>query len=893
MKRKILILALCAAVLAAAAFIVSLSVRAEEYDYTDPDEPYIATDFNGLFNVFTKKRTDSAPRYIKLGNDIIRTVSKQEGIDIPRESILAPDGAPIVLDLAGYKLGVTSEFRSGLIYGWDDAGVTIEDSKRYDPSKKEWIEGRLEFRYDYGVFESSYVLKGKIVVKGGLIKNNTHVDSDFDSERYHDAVYIGKDLEMYGGSFEADFPVFIRTLSPFESFEKCVIHDGTFRVNRNVALLSDGNSFTSDAYPVIERCEIVNASGNDRVVAFYLDIGEEFAETHTASDAFAIWNSISSPYNYAFINGVKRAQGDHGVIYNGIGALFGPQFGDSYILTPLNDIDTLQLNIEEPQAGNVISYSAFAPAGHRYQVEKYNSGTSWMNGVRWGYYDEPNGSVSHALSCASTIRFDADVGCYTVSVMVEVKDKYREQFADVSYVSATVNGRKAKVYDNGDGTLTVKCDFTVTNVIGSVSAFLPEPKAGDSIPYTAIVPTGARYALSDYNDVNYKNGVYWVKNGSPLLHSNPGVFEYGNKYTAYVLIRPDAGFVFAPAGEITAGVNGVQADRVVDYGKYGYALVYTFDMTNIIGSVDLTIPEPDAGDRLQWTASAPEGADYEVADKTSGVMAKGVMWYKGTAAITPDKNVSFEALEEYRVVIRIKAINGHSFAGDDMISTVNGKEATVSGRYSDTDILIAYKFTAKKQIRSLDITLPALTAGEKITYGFTLPDGCGFKNAGKVFDSDDEYWKNGIRWTQNGEPLPNNKSYTFVAGNKYVAVIAVDPTGEPQFEYADISDMKVTVNGNPAKIERSVYCCLVSFTFTVPDGTPVVLVGDCNSDGKVTSLDIVRLKKHLASSGVSIGPGSDVNLDEKVDALDVARLKRYFAEYDVKTGKSTVKLGSD
>ena len=70
-----------------------------------------------------------------------------------------------------------------------------------------------------------------------------------------------------------------------------------------------------------------------------------------------------------------------------------------------------------------------------------------------------------------------------------------------------------------------------------------------------------------------------------------------------------------------------------------------------------------------------------------------------------------------------------------------------------------------------------------------------------------------------------------------------------------------------------------------------VRFGDATGDNKVTSLDLIRLKKHLANGNVAVGDGADVNCDGKVDALDVAKLKRYFAEYDVKTGKSTVVLG--
>ena len=73
--------------------------------------------------------------------------------------------------------------------------------------------------------------------------------------------------------------------------------------------------------------------------------------------------------------------------------------------------------------------------------------------------------------------------------------------------------------------------------------------------------------------------------------------------------------------------------------------------------------------------------------------------------------------------------------------------------------------------------------------------------------------------------------------------------------------------------------------------TTKVLYGDANNDGKITSLDIVRLKKHLANQSVTVGKGANVNGDTVVDSLDLARLKRYFAEYDFAEKKSSVVLG--
>ena len=76
------------------------------------------------------------------------------------------------------------------------------------------------------------------------------------------------------------------------------------------------------------------------------------------------------------------------------------------------------------------------------------------------------------------------------------------------------------------------------------------------------------------------------------------------------------------------------------------------------------------------------------------------------------------------------------------------------------------------------------------------------------------------------------------------------------------------------------------------------LYGDANGDGKVSSSDIVRLKKYFAAldpdtetSTVDIGPGADANGDGKISSSDIVRLKKYFAALDPDTQTSTVVLG--
>lgn len=89
----------------------------------------------------------------------------------------------------------------------------------------------------------------------------------------------------------------------------------------------------------------------------------------------------------------------------------------------------------------------------------------------------------------------------------------------------------------------------------------------------------------------------------------------------------------------------------------------------------------------------------------------------------------------------------------------------------------------------------------------------------------------------------------------------------------------------------------VTFTVTVQsrnyaDATCTVTVrlvsyvsGDCNSDGKVTKADLLRLQKYLAKWDVEIDKAAaDCNGDGKVTKADLLRLQKYLAGWDVKLG---------
>ena len=141
MKKRILSILLCLALVAGVLPLAAPAVFAQENDiangdYSSWNKAYVATDSGGLEKVFNKERTKDTTVYIKLGKDI-----SYSGLDddIYNRSGLSAKGGDIHLDLCGYNLTYSKDFN--FIKG-DTGRVYIYDSQRYDQSKGKWISGK-------------------------------------------------------------------------------------------------------------------------------------------------------------------------------------------------------------------------------------------------------------------------------------------------------------------------------------------------------------------------------------------------------------------------------------------------------------------------------------------------------------------------------------------------------------------------------------------------------------------------------------------------------------------------------------------------------------------------------------------------------------------------------
>ena len=136
-------------------------------------------------------------------------------------------------------------------------------------------------------------------------------------------------------------------------------------------------------------------------------------------------------------------------------------------------------------------------------------------------------------------------------------------------------------------------------------------------------------------------------------------------------------------------------------------------------------------------------------------------------------------------------------------------------------------------------------------------------------------WQSSENSTENGTIA----TFTFeinegAAFDSYeIGLLVVDAFGKA------ISDLEVTGANSPLNVIEHEY-------------------GDCSGDGKISSLDVIELRKYIASydyengvAGSEICDGADADGDGYVTATDLTAIRKYLANYDYDSGTPNSSLG--
>ena len=807
---------------AAAAQVDAAAVGGEEYDYTDPSDPYIATDFEGLRNVFNKKRSGETV-YIRLGKDII--FRDNSG----KPEALSTNGTNVVLDLGGYTLSYTA-MKTNAMYGYKGK-ITVKDSQRYEASSGKWISGKVEYDYQvasswstsyYVWYSSTSVMIGDIAVYGGTFINHNSLTNDS-----QDSVYCGETLEMYGGVFEAEYPLNLTdSYRTDNNVKKVLIDGGTLRAKGQAVVLdefhTDGKEFVT-----IKNCEMINA-GSDRAMAYYVDVSDK-VEYDTANDLFDRFFKRYPEGTAVFIDEKLQSSVRSGMIFDGDSKVLGPAFDSTFYVKNLGYIDELDLAVKAPEAGDYVSYAATPQGGAHYVINMSYSDSTWKNGVMWG-------TGSEALKIADNNKFIGG-NRYTVTVAVGLTDKFAYRLADKDSLTATVNGRKATVIWISDMSCMVQCSFDVEiQEIGSVSVTVPEMEAGERITYSATTPFSTGYMVENFSSGTvWKTGVKWEQLKATfvtLSTAETNYFQGAATYRLSISLEPTntEKYRFGEAKDMTATING-DAAEISNNTDGTVTLTCIFRVREALDSFDLKIRTPSEGDYPRYTATINGSTyHYSVEDYTGMDSWKnGVMWIRGELgtqgfeALDPAEENVFEPGEKYTVcfMLTINRTDSYKFAdADKCTAAVNGNAATVY-RISENEMGVYYTFTipGRQVIRSVAINIEEPTAGAPLPYYATVPSGMGYY----LNLRSNNTWQNGVMWLdENGEYIYVDNNNVFEAGKEYTVLFDLYLTDKDNSAFGDIDNMTAAVSGHPAKLEANPdHSLSVSCTFTV-EGAKVV-----------------------------------------------------------------------
>ena len=819
MKRRFLSLLLCLTLLVGILPAGMLSLSAAAVENPQPvatgaglteDDPIVVSTYYELMDAFNRTAVSDTPLFVKLSRDV-----SYSGYEC---GTLVTKGQNITLDLAGYTISVEDKSNCSfpVIYG-QDGTVTITDSTRYGISGGygHLINGKIDYLYTLPD-ENTSVLTGKIIVKGGWFVNRCHSSTGkntnciYNSDQFGYGTYHttypdpNARLTMTGGAFEADVPIVFGQADRYS-----VVNGGQLRVKGRAGIKMTLDS-SSQSFPMILKSTMYNYSSNDAFSGFDIKFEASFENKRTAADAIAVWRKIVPDYVYAYVDNELLAQGDHGVYYDAVGGMIGPLVKKNYVLTPLATINQISVTIDEPAAGKAMSYKASGDYQNGYDVSSYTSGT-WSRGVQW----TDGADFTSEYPVGSTF---ARGNRYAVFIKVQIAQK-GFGFADESSMTATINGQKALLYKSGDNEYTVYKTFTLDKItVSKAPITVTAPKAGELPSYSAKTP-GTGYAVqTGYSASGIKNGVAWMHEGGTAMKDGEK-FEAGKKYMVLVFIEPSdtANYKFAASTDMTAAINGNTA-LIIPYSSVSYGIVCTFDLSNQITDMAVTIPSTRAGEQMKWTASAPGDADYQLQPTSSNFSYGGVMWKIDGATVVVGKTRYFEEGTTYAVTIFLEAKDGYTFAAqDDMSATVNGEAATVS-RTSDTKANITYTFTGSSIgiVNAVDVTVTAPAVGEKPVLGATVPAGMEYEvYTAKLFG-------NGLAWFEidGGDITALSNTDTFKAGKEYRVFVAVKPSEGYRFA----TTVTGTLNGQPGQVDVPGEYRVIEYTFPVLEEIPVTTI---------------------------------------------------------------------
>ena len=781
--------------------------------------PWLIDNWDGLKNSFLVHPDDGDIVYLKLKSDITYSGAEQ--------GTLETHGFDVVLDLGGYTLKCVDKSNNSFHFIHASNGtVTIKDSRRYDEAKDKWYSGTIDYLYDFHYPDrDTAVMSGDIIIKGGKIVNRTHsnygdvhcvyTNNGVYSKGTHiDNNYYDGCIKIYDGTLEADHPLFLGYL-PGSG-----IYGGTLNAKSSPAVWiekgkSDTAVYSSENIPELVECRINNATDDDAISSFQLYFPSAYSSNHTADQALSVFLDSFGDSSYAYIDG-KRPYNLADEIPHTNAMINGPTVKSNLYIVKPEIVSKVELTITEPEPGDEMSFTASTPsrAGYTVGARQLVSSSDWD--VQWTDADD----VNHVYERGSV--FEADKS-YEVFIRFRNSDSRKYTFADESSLTVTINGKNALIYSTDNGYVAYRRFEVKRKKIEEIALTVTEPRIDASPVYSASKPSDADYAVdTSYNTAGFRLGVAWTKGAANL--ADGAKFEADQSYSVLVSVIPvnTVKYEFTDPENITATVNG-RAANVIKISAFRYSVWYTFDLSATITDIAVTIPEPIEGEQIQWTASSTDPA-YVIQNSNGIEFTNGVKWEKidgkDATVLKSNKVNYFEAEATYRVTISVNPAEGYQFAErDSQTFKVNDNTADCTG-YTAKVRMVKCTFTVKHAIKNIDITIPAPTPGEELSYDPVLPEGANYRTSGVT----GAMWKNGMEWNVGSTHLTVADHPVAQEGVTYKAVFVVTPTDKENYQFAPLDKITTTVNGSTdVKLWKSSSATYyISYTFAPPAEITIV-----------------------------------------------------------------------
>ena len=372
-------------------------------------------------------------------------------------------------------------------------------------------------------------------------------------------------------------------------------------------------------------------------------------------------------------------------------------------------------------------------------------------------------------------------------------------------------------------TAAAEADTTNTGAtsITSVAASVTMPAAGQLPSYSASVPSGKGYKVTDRTSGSYQNGVSWsVASEGDRTMSSGEKFVKGKKYTVSILLSTSSS-AYEFGTSVSAMINNQNA---LSYRNSASSLRISYTFTNLdtdtaVNSASCTITAPAAGQTRDASPVSGDSAKYSVSLNVC---------YQETPYKFMGASDKFESGKTYVYAINFNAKSGYTFTNSTEYY-INGVKAE---KYAEG--VYSAKFTASGG-----------TSGYTVSGTFTTY----LDAAGTV-------------------------KIQLISNTTISTLTFTGNTGSYSFINVPASSYKIRVSK-----ENHVPCDYAINVFQdVVRNVKIHPIGDINGDGVVNNFDYGRINSHARGKSTLTDYAfkcGDVNGDGNINNFDAGRINSH------------------